>query len=93
MKFETVREIFKRTGKQGHVVFEADFFAGCDEVFFADVAEVGIVEDQITEFRALLNEVDGTEAFDLVVKAVETDELAEDDARVIEAQRLVKIAG
>jgi hypothetical protein len=57
------------------------------------VAEIGVVEDQVAEFRALLDKVDGGKALDLIVETVETDEFAEDDARVVEAESLVEIAG
>lgn len=93
MECVAVGEIFQRAGEEGYVMLEADLFAGFDEVLFADVAEIGVVEDQIAELRALLDEVDGGEALDLVIKTVETDQLAEDDARVVEAEGLVEIAG
>jgi len=93
MEFEAVGEIFERAGEEGYVVLETDFLAGLDEVLFADVAEIGVVEDQVAEFRALLDKVDGGKALDLIVETVETDEFAEDDARVVVCECFVEIAG
>src|SRR5205823_3131705 len=75
------------------VVLQADAFAGFREVLAAHTAEIRVVENEIAELRALLHKVHLREAVDLVAEAVETDELAKNHARVIEAERLVKITG
>jgi hypothetical protein len=51
------------------------------------------MEDEIAELRTLLDEVHLREALHLVVKAVKADELAKNDSRVVEAERLVEVAG
>jgi hypothetical protein len=51
------------------------------------------VQDEIRELGALLNKVDVREALHLIVKAVKADELAKNDARVVEAESLVEVAG
>ena len=54
-------------------MLQADALAGLDEVLTADVAEIGVVQDQVAQFRALLDQIDGREAFDLVVEAAKAD--------------------
>ncbi len=59
----------------------------------ADAAEIRVVENQIAKLRALLDEVHLRQSLDLVVEPMKTDELAQHDSRVVEAERLVKITG
>src|SRR5579859_1854158 len=59
----------------------------------ANAAELRIVQNQVAEFSALLNEVHFRKAFDLVVKRMKPDKLGKNHSRVVEAQSLVKVAG
>src|SRR6266480_747884 len=93
MEFVAFDEIIERARKEPDVVLQADAFAGFREVLAAHAAEIRVVENEIAELRALLHEVHLREAVDLVAESVETDELAKNHARVVEAERLVKIAG
>jgi hypothetical protein len=58
----------------------------------AHAAKIRIMENQITELRTLLNEVDVRKALDLVVKAVKTNELTQHDSRSVKTDRLIEIA-
>ena len=93
MKFVAFGKIIERPGKKRDVVLQADAFSGFDEVLTSHLAEIRIVENEIAELRALLDEVHLRQALHLVVEAVKADELAENDARVVKAERLVEIAG
>jgi hypothetical protein len=75
--------MFEALGKQGDVVLQANTLAGLDQVLLADVTEVGVVQDQIAEFRALLDEVDGAKALDFVMETAKTDQFAQHHARVV----------
>ena len=93
MKFVTLRQIVEDAREKCDVVFQADALAGLNEMIAADAAEIRVVENQIAKLRALLDEVHLRQAFDVVVEPVKTDELAQHDSRVVEAERLVKITG
>src|SRR6266704_2706312 len=93
MKFVTLRQIVEGAREKCDVVFQADALAGLNEMVAADAAEIRVMENQIAKLRALLDEVHLRQSLDLVVEPVKTDELAQHDSRVVEAQRLVKITG
>ena len=64
-----------------------------DEVLAAHLAVLGIVEQQIGQLGALLHEVGARQPGDLVVEPVGAEQLAQHDARIVEAQCLIEIAG
>lgn len=78
-------QIIESTREEGDVVLQANAFAGFDEVFAANPAEIRVVENEIAELCALLKEVHARKSLDLVVESVETNKVAENDARVVEA--------
>jgi hypothetical protein len=59
----------------------------------AHAPELGIVAKEVGELGALLNQVDVREAGDLLSEVRYADQLTEDEPGVVEAQRLVEIAG
>ena len=65
----------------------------CGEVFAPDPAECRVVPQQVGQFRALLDQMGARKPGDLLVEVVDAEHLAEDHARIVEAQRLVKVAG
>src|SRR5258708_7053346 len=93
MKFVAFSEIIKRACEERDVVLQTDALAGFLEVRTADFAEIRVMENEIAELRALLDEVHLRQALDLLVEAVKADELAKNNPRVVEAKRLVEIAG
>ncbi len=52
----------------------------------------GIVQQQIGEFSALLDKVDVRESCNALAKTMDAHQFAEDDARIVETQRLIKIS-
>ena len=65
-------------------------------MFFADAGlEFGIMEQEVGELSALLDEVEAGHAgsFALEFSRRNADEFGEDVAGVVEGQRLVKVAG
>ena len=93
MKLVAIGEILKRACKERNVVLQANTFPGVHEVLAAHAAKIRVVQDEVAELRALLDEVHLRETLHLVVEAVKADELAKNDSRVVEAERLVEIAG
>ena len=93
MEFVTLRQIVEGAREKRDVVLQADALAGLNEMVAADAAEIRVVENEVAKLRALLDEVHLRQAFDLVVEPVKTDELAQHDSRIVEAERLVKITG
>jgi len=93
MEFIAIREILERAGEERYVVLQADALAGLDEMLSPHAAEIRVMQNEIAQLGALLDEVYLSQALDLVVKPVKTDELAQHHSRVVEAECLVEIAG
>src|SRR5439155_8582108 len=74
------------------VVLEMHPLARLDQMLAAHAPELRIVAKQVRELGALLDEVDAGESRDLLPEARGTDQLAQNDSRVVEAQGLVEIA-
>ena len=72
-------------------LLEAYALAGFDEMFAAHAAELRIVADEIGELAALLHEMAGREAGDLLLEVGDSEQLAQLESRVVEAQRLIEI--
>src|SRR5262249_9419465 len=75
------------------VVLQPDALADLVEVLPADLPVFGVVQQQVGQLSALLHEVDPCQAGDLLLEARGAQQLAEHDPRVVEAQRLVEVAG
>ena len=63
-----------------------------DQVAAADAAVLGIVEQEVSEFAALLDEMDVGEAGDALAEVLDAHHFAEHDAGVVEAESLVEVA-
>src|ERR1035438_1978384 len=74
-------------------MLQAYALPGFHEVLAADPPEIGIVQDQIRQFRALLDEVNVRQALHFCMKIVKANKLAENDSRVVKTECLVEIAG
>jgi hypothetical protein len=61
-------------------------------VLFPYLAELGIVQQQIREFASLLNEMNVRESGDPVLKSSHAQNVAENIARIVKAERLVEVA-
>ena len=70
---------------------QPDAAARLDQVLAAHAAELRVVPDQVGQLAALLDEVAGREARDLLFEARHAEQLAQHDARIVEAERLVEI--
>jgi hypothetical protein len=73
-------------------MLQANSPAGLHEVLAAHAPKIRIMESQIAELRALLNQVDVRKALDLVVKAVKTNQVTQHDSRIVETECLIEIA-
>ena len=73
------------------VVPQPDQPARLDQVLTPDAAELGVVPNQVGQLAALLHEIAPRQAVDLVLKVRGPDELAEDQAGVVETERLIEI--
>src|ERR1700693_4007812 len=61
-------------------------------MFAPDAAKLRIMQNQVRKFRALLHQVDLSQAPDLVMEALHADQFCEHDSGIVETERLVKIA-
>ena len=61
-------------------------------MLFANAPEFRIVQEQVGELSALLHKVDLRQAGDALVKVVNAQELAENQARIVKTQCLIEIA-
>lgn len=78
--------------QQPDVALEAHPPADLHEVLAPYRAELGIVTQKIGQLAALLDQVGAGQAGDLLRERRAPDELAQDEARVVEAQRLIEVA-
>src|SRR5215813_7307714 len=74
-------------------MLQADLLTGFDQVVAAHTAKLRIVQDEVGELGALLYQVDLRQSPDLVMEALYADQFGKHDSRIIETERLVKIAG
>ena len=88
-----VDPVEEQLGEQPDVVLETNPLAHLDEMLPAHAAVFGIVQQQVRELSALLHQVDAGEPGDLLVEGRGAEQLAQDGAGVLEAQRLVKVTG
>jgi len=63
-----------------------------DQIFSAHAPKLRIVAQQVRELGAFLHEIEPRQVRDLVLKAGDAEHLAQHETRVVETQRLVKIA-
>ena len=75
------------------MVLQADAPSHFDQVLLAHLAELGIVEQQVGELGALLHEAGARQSGDFALEALGPDEAAQDDSGVVEAERLIEVAG
>jgi len=84
--------LLQQAYEQLDVLLEADALPDLHQVLAPHAAVIRVVPQQIRELPALLDEVGAREACDLFTKPGDSHDLAEDDPRIVEAQRLVEIA-
>ena len=80
-------------GEQGDVVLEVDPLAGGDEVLAAHASERRVMPQQVGQFSPLLDEIAAGESGDFFFKIGDSHDLAEDEAGVVETERLIEVAG
>src|ERR1700751_4803999 len=73
------------------MILEPDLLADFDQMISPHAPEIRIVAQQISQFGALLDQPGVGEPGDPFVKAIDTEHLAEDQAGIVEAQRLVEV--
>jgi len=85
-------KILDQFQKQADVLLQADSLADLDEMLAANTAELGVVQQQVRKLSALLHHVDAGETGDALLEARETQQIAQHNSRIIEAQRLIEVA-
>jgi hypothetical protein len=60
-------------------------------VLVANATELRIVADEVREFSALLNKIAAGKPSDPIVKSGNSEQLTQNQTRVVEAQRLIEI--
>ena len=89
---DDVERAVEHRRQEPDVVLEAHAPAGLEQVFAADAAELGIVQEQVSELAALLDEADSGQSGDALVEAADAHHLAQHGAGIVEAERLVEVA-
>ena len=86
-------DALRQHGRQeGHVPLEPHAAADFEQVVSGDAAVLGVVAQQVGELRALLHQVEPGERGHFFAEARDPEQVAQDHAGIVEAQRLVEIA-
>ena len=96
IKVEAWNSVVKNLIKQRNIFFEPDALADFVQVFFAHPSlELRIVQQQISELRPLLHQVQSRHAggFALELLGWNTDQFGQNIAGIVEGERLVEVAG
>src|SRR5205823_11090229 len=88
-----VREGFERFRKKLYVAFQTDQFAGFEQMFASNTAKLRIMQNQVRQFRALLDQIDLCQAPNFVMETLHPNQFGEHDSGIVETECLVKIAG
>ena len=62
-------------------------------MFLPDPAKLRIVPQQIREFRPLLDQLRAGQSVHFFLEATDAEHLTQHHARIVEAQRLIEVAG
>jgi len=84
-------QILHQFHEGGDVLFKSDALANLMQMFAADAAVLGIVEQEVGELRALLHEMGPGQTGDFFLEIRGSEQFAQDEAGVVEAERLVEI--
>ena len=79
-------------GEQVDVRLQPDATAHLHEVLAPHAAVLGIVQQEIRQLATLLHQVEARQTGDLIDEARRPEQFAQDNTRIIEAQRLIEIA-
>ena len=90
-ELEPVEAALEKVHERGDVAAQPDAPAGFDEVLAAHAPELRIVANQVRQLAALLHEVARRQPLDLLLEIRDPEQLAEDLARIVEAERLVEV--
>jgi hypothetical protein len=82
----------QRLNQARDVLLQADPLTRFDKMLPPDTAELGIVAEEISEFGPLLYEANTRKTGDFLFKVRNAQHLGQDETRIVEAQRLVKVA-
>jgi hypothetical protein len=85
-------QILKNFREQMDVILQPDLLANFDQMFAPHGPVFRIMQKQIGQLPALLDEVDICQSGDPFAKAIDAHQFAQHNAGVVEAQRLVEIA-
>src|SRR5687768_2901688 len=88
----TVDSAREQPDQRADVALEADPLPHLDEVLTSHPAELGIVPQQVRQFGTLLHQVETRQSAHLRLEAGDAEHLAQHQAGVVEAQRLIEVA-
>src|SRR2546425_12624617 len=74
-----------------NILLQANSLSRTDQMLSTNATEFGIVPQQVGQLGALLYKVDVRQTGDLLHEARGTNDLAQDDPGIVEAQRLVEV--
>jgi hypothetical protein len=75
------------------IVFESHSFADLAQMITTHRAKLRIVTQQVSQFGTLMNEVRFCQACHLLLETADSEQVAQNVARIIEARRLIEVAG
>ena len=87
----TVETPLKELDERGDVVPQPYAPPGFLEMLTPHTAKLGIVPNEVRKLSTLLHQIAAREPFDFVVKMRRADQLAQDETRIIETQRLIEV--
>lgn len=85
-------EILEQPQQSADILLEANPFARLHQVGFSHAPELGVVEQQVGQFAALLHQANVRESRDFFVKSVNAEQLAQDHTGIVETQSLIEVA-
>ena len=85
-------DVFQQLEEQAKVRLQTNPLPDLDQVLFAYAPVFRIVEYQISQFSPLLHKMDVCKPSDSLAESRHSEQVAQHDPRIVEAERLVEIA-
>ena len=85
-------DILQELRQKADVLFQTNSLAHLDQVLPSHTPVFGVVQQQVRQLTALLHQADLRKAADSLGKGGNTQQLAQNEPRIVEAESLVEIA-
>src|SRR5258707_15551048 len=84
-------EVVEQSREQRNILFKTYSLSNFDQVLFADAPVLRIVQQEVGQFPALLDEVDVGQPGDSLLEAGDVEQFAQYDSGIVETQRLIEV--